>query len=157
MSRYYGEWFYSDGDIWLYDDIVVPVNTERALVEELRANRNNEDAGLDDSEMGEAEDDSDSDYIPIYEEHQQRVDAQGADMSQVLASISDLKTFMTQRFNDQEECFGEINHRFDTQKNQINEMREQFHRWNTNLVGTASNFFPGEDVAAEPINLSNKS
>jgi hypothetical protein len=35
------EWFYSDGDFWYYDDIDVPAKTERALVEEVRANRNN--------------------------------------------------------------------------------------------------------------------
>jgi hypothetical protein len=64
--------------------------------------------------MGEAEDVSDSDYVPNYEEGHQGVGAQGPDLYQVLASISDLKAFMSQRFNDQEGRFVEINHRFDT-------------------------------------------
>jgi len=114
------KWFYSDGDIWYYDDIVVPAQTERALVEEMRENQNNEDVGLNDVEMGEVEDDSDSDYVPNYEEGQQGVDAQRQDLSMVLACISDLKAFMSQKFNDQEERIVEINHKFDTQENQFN-------------------------------------
>jgi len=62
---------------------------------------------------------------------------------------------MTQRFNDQDDRFAEINHRFDTQENQFNEMREQFHRCNTNLTGSVSDFFPAENVDAETINTSN--
>ena len=99
------------------------------MVEEIRANRNNKDVGLEgDAEMGEAEDDSDSDYVPNYEEGQQSVNAQGSDLSQVLASIGYLESFMTQRFNDQKEHFAEINHRFDTEENQFNEMKEKFHK-----------------------------
>jgi len=128
------EWFYSDGDFWYYDDSVVPAKTERALVDEIRSNQNDEDVGLEgDVEMGEAEDDSDFDYVPNYEKGQQNVNSQGSDLSQVLASIGDLKSFMTQRFNDQDDRFAEINHRFDTQENQFNSMKEQFHKWNTNL------------------------
>ena len=76
------EWFYSDGDNWFYDYIVVSAHTERDLVLELRANRNNEDVGLNDVEMGEAENDSDPDDEPGYEGHQQGVGAQGSDLSQ---------------------------------------------------------------------------
>jgi len=46
------EWFYSDGDMWYYDDIAVPTQTKRAMVEEIRANQNHEDGVLNDAEMG---------------------------------------------------------------------------------------------------------
>jgi len=150
------EWFYSDGDMWYYDDIVDPAQTERAMVEEIRANRNHDDGVLNDAEMGEAKDDSDSDYVPNSEEGHMYGDAQGTDFSQVLAGISDLKNFMTQRFNDQDERFGEINHRFDTQEAQFNEMKEQFHRWNTNLTGPTSDFFPEENNAAGNLDPDNE-
>jgi len=48
----------------------------------------------------------------------------------------------------------EINHRFDTQETQLNEMMDQFHRWNANLSSSFDDILP-EDVAAgslDPIN-----
>lgn len=116
------------------------------MIEEIRAGQNHEDGVLNDAEMGEAKDGSDSDYVPNSEEGD--VHAQGYDLSQVLARISDLKSFMTQKFKDQDDRFGEINHMFDTQEAQLNEMKEQFHRWNTNLSGSTNDFFPNDNDAA---------
>lgn len=63
---------------------------------------------------------------------------------------------MTQRFNDQDEQFLEINHRFDTQEIQFNEMKEQFHKWNTNLAGSTSDFSPEENDVVEPLDTANE-
>ena len=52
----------------------------------------------------------------------------------MLASIRDLKTFMTQRFDAPDQQFLDVNHKFDTQETQFNEIRDQFHRWNTNFA-----------------------
>ena len=145
------EWFYSDGGVWYYDDIPVPANIEPELVDEMRANLNHEDAGLDgDAEMEEAEDDNDSDYEPEVPEVQH-----GPDMTQVLASISDLKSFMTQQFNDQDTQFQEIHHRFDSQETQFNEMKDQFHKWNTSLGVSTDDFFHDNGDAAGSLDLGN--
>jgi len=95
--------------------------------------------------MQEAEEDSDPDYDPDNVEAQQGVEALGPDMSQVLASINDIKAFMIQRFNDQDVHFLEINHRFDTQETQFDEIKDQFHRWNTSLGVSTEDFFPASD------------
>jgi len=92
------------------------------------------------AEMEDVEDDSDSDYHPI------NVDVhQGGDMIEVLESISDLKVFMTQRFNAQDHQFQELHHIFDTQETQFNEMGDQFHRWNTNLAASDDDFLLEND------------
>jgi len=69
------------------------------MVEQVLANMQNEEAGLDgDDEMEDVEDDdSDSDYNPEYVEGNQ-----GANMTEVLTSIQDLRVYMTQRFDTQE-------------------------------------------------------
>jgi len=86
------EWFYSDEDRWFYENIVVLAQTKHAVVEEIRANRIHEDGVLNDAEMGEAESDSDSDYVPDYEEHQQGIGTQGSMIKKnaLLKSIIDL-------------------------------------------------------------------
>jgi len=76
-------------------------------------------------------------------------------MTQVLASISDLKSFMTQRFNDQDTQFQEIHHRFDTQETQFNEMKDQFHRWNTSLGVSTYDFFCEDGDAAGSLDPGN--
>jgi len=98
--------YYDNGDFWFYDDVVIPAESSVEMVDAIRVNLNNEEVGSDgDTEMGDTEDGSDSDYDP----NNAKV-PQGVDMSQVLASISDLKAYMTQRFNDQDYQFQEINH-----------------------------------------------
>jgi len=59
------KWFNNNGDVWYYDDIVVPARTYVEMEEEMRANMNIEEAGLEgDVEMEDVEDNSDSDYDP---------------------------------------------------------------------------------------------
>lgn len=85
--------------------------------------------------MEEVEGDSDPDYDPKDVETQQGDESQSVGMSQVLASICDLRAFMKQRFNDQD---------------------EQFHRWNTNLAATTSDFFLEDNDVAEPLDPTNE-
>jgi hypothetical protein len=45
---------------------------------------------------------------------------------------------------------------FDTKETQFNEMKDQFHRWNTNLAGSTSDFFPEENDAAGSLDPTNE-
>jgi len=88
----------------------VPAGTPAEMVVEMLANMNNEEVELEgDAEMEDVEDDSDSDYNP------ENVHGnQGADMTQVLTSIQDLRAYMTQKFYTQDHQFQELHHIFDT-------------------------------------------
>ncbi|KEH17110.1 transmembrane protein, putative [Medicago truncatula] len=84
-------WYYDNGNFWFYDDIVVPVGssseeTWKKLKEIVTLTMTLRMLKLN-----------------------KVLNLNG--MSQVLASISDIRVFMTQRFNDQDEQFLEINHR----------------------------------------------
>jgi len=50
----------------------------------------------------------------------------------------------------------EINHRFETQETQFNEMKDQFHRWNTNLAGSTNDFFLEENDVADSLDPTNE-
>jgi hypothetical protein len=145
-------WFYDNGDFWFYDDIVVPADSTVEEVDAIRASLNNDLEG--DADMEEAEEDSDPDYDPENVEDQQ-FEPQGVDLNQVLESISDLKAFMTQRFKDQDEQFLKISHKFDTQETQFNEMKKQFHKWNTNLGISTDDFFPENEDVGGSLNPGN--
>jgi len=100
-------WYYDNGNFWFYDDIVVPAGSSIEDVAAIRASLNNEDLEVD-ADMEEAEGDSDPEYDLVDVETQQGDEPLSVEMSQVLAGISDLKAFMTQRFKDQDEQFLEI-------------------------------------------------
>jgi len=147
-------WFYDNGDFWFYDDIDVPANSTVEEVDAIRASLNNDLES--DADRKEAEEDSDPDYDPENVETQQGFESQGVGLIQVLENITDLKAFMTQRFKDKDEQFLEINHKFDTQETQFNEMKEQFHRWNTNLAGSSADFFSKENDAPGSLDPTNE-
>lgn len=136
MMHYYQDnknnWYYNDREgTWYYDHIDVPEETPTEMVEEMLANLQNEEAGLNgDAEMKDVgdEDENDSDYDPDIIE----VDQEGMnDLTKVIDGIRDLKTLMTQKFEAQDQQFKDLNLWFDTQETQFQEMRDQFHRWTT--------------------------